>query len=214
MKLEIHPPLVVAATSLPENATDLRCLVHARLWMRIDLTAWQVVRQGHLQLVRPPSGAGKWRTVDLSGHPMRLWRGHCPRVSLDGVETELTSWLSRTAQPFYRIPELAAVSEFGEGIDQFRRRVLGGVGEEVRRRIEEIEDAAHSRLPWRQRSEDSDRTRRRNRLASGVAGLAAGIEQLTVEDPAATVVRAEAGLMLVGPGIQLPPPAPRDLMLG
>lgn len=214
MRLKIHPPLVIAGGSGPNGDTHLASLVHAHLWMKVDLAEWGVVRQGHLHLVRATANSGDWKMVDLAGHPVRLWRGQCPEVRLDSVESELAAWLVRSALSFYRVSKLAVVSELGEGIDDFRRRVLAGVGRELRSRLEETESAPSSQLPWQRRPEEPERARSRRQLAFGVAGLGQDIEQLTVEDPVATIVHGEAGLLLVGAGIHLPSPASRDLMIG
>jgi len=213
VELEFHPPLVVAPATSSDSDSEFVCLAHARLWVRVELAAWQVVRQGHIHLVRPASARGGWRTVDLSGHPVRLWTGRTETVSLDDVGQELADWLAQRPLSFYRIPELAAVSEMGETIEDFRRRVLGGVGEEVRRRLDAIDQAPRSRLPWRRRPENSERALRRRRLATGVARLGAGIEELDVGDESWIAARAEAGVLLVDPEISLPPRSRRDLML-
>ncbi len=214
MRLEIHPPLVIAGGPGPDSDTDFTSLVHAHLWVRVDLAEWGVVRQGHLHLVRPASHCGDWRVVDLAGHPVCLWRGQCPDVALDSVEPELAAWLTRHALSFYRVSKLAAVSELGEGIDDFRRRVLAGVGGELRSRLEKTESALSPRLPWRRRPGEPERARRRRRLACDVARLSQDIEHLTIEDPVAAIVHGEAGVLLVAAGTRLPSPTSRDLMIG
>lgn len=213
MQLDFHPPLVIARSAGSVFDADLECLIHAHLWIRVDLTDWQVVRQGHLHVVRSVSDHLGWRAVDLSGHPVRLWSGEARAVPLDGVDRELADWMAHSPLSFYRIRSLAAVSDLGETIDDFRRRVLGGVGAEVRRRLDASVRPSRVRLPWRRPAKEDERSHRR-RLATEVAGLASDIERLDVSDVAGTVVRAEAGVLLVDPEIRLPSPSRRDPMLG
>jgi hypothetical protein len=212
MKLELHPPLLARAPGDSGESFDFRAFVHARLWLDVELSDWQERRSGHLRLVRPVKG-GEWRAADLAGHALRVAHGEELELTADEIEQELRSWFDRHPLRFYRFSQLGAVSEVGEGLDEFRRRVMGSLQPEVRRRLEEVDAGAPSLMPWRRRAREARRGNARRELAAGVAELSNRIEELAIEDAPAAVRRAEAGLLLVAAGVDLAPRHARDLMI-
>jgi hypothetical protein len=213
MKLELHPTLIAGRPRDSEEGSDFRAFVHARLWLDVELSEWHERRSGHLRIVRPVEGEG-WRTADLAGHALRVASTEEGELSADEIQQELRSWFARHPLRFYRISGLGAVSEVGEGLDEFRRRVLGSLQPELRRRLENVGAAARSVFPWRRRAQEARRSDTRRELAAGVAELSNRIEELAIEDTLAAVRRAEVGLLLVAEGVDLAPRAVTDLMIG
>lgn len=214
MQVTGHPPLLLAPADVdPGMRVELRRLLHAALWLAVDLEAWRVRRSGHLHLVREP-GAGEleWREIDVSRHPLRVARA-TPEADVADVEGTLRRALEQRCLHLYRIPTLGLVSEIGEGREDFRRRVTGLLRPELQRRVGEIGAQTESRLPWRRRAAERSRADATNRLAAEVAGLAGSIEDVELPDLTLHIRRAEVGVLLVAPGVRLEAPRHRSLMI-
>jgi hypothetical protein len=214
MQVTGHPPLLLAPADVPPGtAVGLRQLLHASLWLAVDLEAWQVRRSGHLRLVHEP-GADEldWREVDVSRHPLRTVR-RTPETDVADLEANLRRALERRCLRLYRIPALGLVSEIGEGREDFRRRSTGLLRPEVQRRVAEINAETTSRLPWRRRAVERRRADATSRLAAEVAGLAGSIEDVELPDLTLHIRRAEIGILLVAPGVRLEAPRHRSLMI-
>jgi hypothetical protein len=194
VKVLFHPPLLLAPAGVDPRAPELVRCGHASLWLSVSLEAWQVERSGHLHLVREP-GEGSWREVDLTRHPLRALADE-PVPEAERLEGELRLALAGRSLSFFRIPQLELISEIGEGREDFRRRATGGLRPQLERRI-----AGDRETPVKER------------LASELAALVASIETAEVEDLSRWVRRAEAGVLLVAPGIKLEAPRYRPLMV-
>lgn len=212
VRITIHQPLLLAPGAGDAAALEgaRRCL-HAALWLSLVLEPWQVRRSGHIHLVREPD-CEVWREVDLSRHPLRS----APAASGPDAEVlveELRRALSVHRLLFYRIPDLGVVSEIGEGKDDFRRRALGGLRPEVERRVAALASRPTSRLPWRRRAAERRLAEDKAAIAAHMAALADSIETFELPGLSTHVNRAQVGLLLVAPALQLEPPTHRSLML-
>ena len=194
VKVAFHPPLLLAPGEADGGAPGLRRCDHAGLWLSVALEPWEVVRCGHLHLVRGP-GEAAWREVDLTRHPLRALAGG-PALEGDRLEGELRQALAGRALSFYRIPEIGLVSEIGEGREDFRRRAGAALRPQLQRRLAAGAGAAA-----------------KEQAASQLAALAASIETLELGDLGRWVRRAEIGALLVAPGVKLEAPKYRPLMI-
>jgi hypothetical protein len=212
MRVTIHRPLLLAPGTGDAAAMEgaRRCL-HAALWLSVALEPWRVRRSGHLQMVREPASE-TWREVDLSRHPLRPAHA-VAEPDAEVLRAELRQALSLLPLRFYRIPDLGLVSEIGEGRDDFRRRAVGGLRPEVQRRVAPLAGEPPTRLPWKRRAAERRLADAKAGLASQLAALIGSMETLELPDLAAHVSRAEVGLLLVAPELELEPPAHRSLML-
>jgi hypothetical protein len=207
-----RPPLLLAPANLESpGEVELRCCLHAALWIVVDLEQWQVRRSGHLHLVREANDA-QWREVDLARHPLRPAPG-APDTDVTRVEAELRQALAARPLQLFRIPDIGVVSEIGEGRDDFRRRATGMLRPELQRRVAAIAARSSSRLPWRRRAAERRQADDKARLAAELATLGGSIETIEVGDLARHVRRAEIGLLLVAPGVRLEAPRHRALMI-
>jgi len=193
VKVSFHPPLLLAPPGADPGALGLRRCHHAALWLSAWLEPWQVHRSGHLHLVREP-GETVWREVDLARHPLRALEDE-PTPEADRLEDELRQALAGRGLTFFRIPDLGLVSNIGEGREDFRRRTTGALRPELQRRLAAERGAAVKE--W---------------IASGLAGIAASIETLELEDLGRWVRRAELGVLLVAGDVRLAAPRHRELM--
>jgi hypothetical protein len=183
---------------------------HASLWLAVDLSTWGERRQGHLRLVRPV-GAPGWRRIDLGRHPMRAVSGRPDEVDIDRLTAELATELARRPLRFHRIPELGAVSEFGEDEAEFRRRVLRVLRPALQRQADRRGEGGTPRRPLRRHRQRDHGT---NELASRIAQLVESMETYGSPDPWTAVERVEIGVLLIPDGLDLAPSHPRDLMIG
>jgi len=188
--------------------------IHASLWLRIDLEAWGERRAGHLHLVRP-AGGGAWSQADVARHPMRPTARQDATVELEPVISELRAVIATLPLEFFRLPDLDAVSEFGEGREAFRRRVLGVLRPALQQAVDEAAGkAAVRRLrPWRRERAAEMRRRRQAELAGRLSSLAGAMETFTCRDPWSTVRRIEIGILRIPEGVDLTPTSPRDPMI-
>lgn len=214
MRVTFHPPLLLAPAGVdPGTATGFRRLLHAALWLAVDLEAWQVRRSGHLHLVRElGAGEGEWREVDVSRQPLRTTTA-APEIDVAEVEATFRRALEQRCLRLYRIPAIGLVSEIGEGREDFRRRATGLLRPEVQRRVAEMSAEPRPKLPWRRRAAERRHSDAKSRLAAEVAGLAESIEDVELPDLTTHIRRAEFGVLVVAPGVRLEAPRHRSLMI-
>ncbi len=141
MELERHPPYRL--TPWPEETDGGAGItaVHATIWARFRVDEWDQRCELHLQLLatEEPDGSWRWRSADLSGHPLSI----VPRASLGDrlqapvpreATAALEAWIERAESSLHRLRSAGLVSEPGESAGAFRRRVLAPLGEAMRRR--------------------------------------------------------------------------------
>ena len=212
MKIGRRPTCEILSPSASSRDGAAVAHVSASIWLSVDLAAWGERRDGHLHFARRLDGR-EWSPADMSGHPMRPVTDRRTPIDTAPIVEELESLLAARPPTFYRIPELGVVSDLGEGREDFRRRVLGALRPVFQQRIDALERAPGSRLPWRRRRRDEVRRRTRNELAARLASLANSIESHTCRHPWDTVRRIEIGILLVPDGLDLTPGPPRDPMI-
>lgn len=190
VRLSLHPPYAVAGKHGGSDQMGERVsLLHAKLWVRIEIEEWHLVREGHLHLVSAPDAARagmRWREVELSRHPLFVYH-HGSQVPED-AEDLLHSELSRLSIEVFRQRELGLASEIGETRAAFERRLLKALRPLVQERIGVVKAGGRPKPGG-----GSSRTG----VAEALSGLASGIEHRTVRATEDVVVSAELGLLLI-----------------
>lgn len=192
-----HPTWIIGNV---EPGPDTVLWRHAKLWLVVELPAWDARRSGHFHVVsRVDWPVSDWRPTSIARHPMRPEAAGAPTTAPDSeVIAGLEHWLRSWRPELYRQPEIGLVSELGEGEGAFRKRLLGGVRPELRRRVESLDH-------------DTDD---RQQLATGVAQLATAIESHSVADVTQAIQHIEIGLVIAPTDLDLVRQRPRhDLML-
>ncbi len=208
MKPTWHPPLAIArhhAASLA-GPTE-RAYGHVGFWVRLAIEPWDVVREGHLHLLRPLTSDAPLAVVDLSRRPLVAIPGRQEPAGLrDQLVASSEAWLRAWRPTFWRISELGLVSEIGESADGFRHRVQGLLQPELQRRLDRLQAAPLPNLPWRRKSEFESRRRARDGLVKALARVMGGLESWTAEDAADRVRSLDAGLLIADEDLLLSDP--------
>lgn len=195
-----HPPLAVARHVTVSGEPPRRCAYgHVRLWIRLEIEPWGVVRAGHLHLVQDLERGGPLTAVELARHPLVV----VPDLrEPEGLREALTAgvrvWLESWRPTFWRLPGLDLVSELGETGEAFCRRVRAMLQPELQRQVDRLQERPLPRLPWRRRAEQRRRRAARDELAEALARVTAGLESWTDEAAAGGVRSLEGGLLVAG----------------
>lgn len=193
VRLSLHPPYAIAGKHEGSGQLGERVsLLHAKLWVRIGIEEWRLVREGHLHLVSAleAARAGKrWRELELSRHPLFVCHHGSPLP--EDAEDLLHSELGRLSIEVFRQRELGLASEIGETRAAFESRLLKALRPLVHERIGVV-DAGRRPKPQGGSS--------RAGVAEALSDLTSGIEHRTVRATEDVVVSAELGLLLIPEG--------------
>jgi hypothetical protein len=196
VRLSEHPPYAVGpAVGSRSLEGKLASLLHAALWIRIEIEEWQLVREGHLHLVCSPEMARRgerWRRVELASHPLTVRDGV---QELPGDAQDLLRGELRELQlDVFRQADLGLASEIGETRSAFQRRLLRSLGPLIQTRIQAFNNA---------RPREPKAAPDRGKVAGAVSQLVSGIEHRAVRATEDVVHSAELGLLLVPEGVVL-----------
>lgn len=208
-----HPPFAISQPGGAPSGSAEWAYGHVRLWVRLVIEPWVVVREGHLHLVRPLASGGSFAVVDLSRRPLVVVPDRMePEGLREQIAASIEMWLRAWRPTFWRLPELDVVSELGESEARFRRRVQGVLHPELQRHLDHLQAPPLSRLPSRRRSQLERRRVAREQIAGALSRVMGPLEPWTVEDAVNCVRSLEAGLLLANQEL-LPsdhPPSPRQ----
>jgi hypothetical protein len=205
-----HPPVTVARRGAgSRSGSTERAYGHVRVWVRLPIEPWGVVREGHLHLLLPLASDASFSVVDLSRRPLVAIPS---RKEPEGLRAQLTTaseaWLRAWRPTFWRLPELGLVSELGETEDGFCRRARGLLRPELQRRLDRLHATPLPRLPWRRRSELDRRRRVSEELTGAVARVMGGLETWTADGAIDRVCSLESGLLVANEDLLVPDPSP------
>ncbi len=177
VRVDLHPPLAVATAATPPGEGGVASL-HARVALEVRPPGCDVVRRGHLQLLKGLEPGAVWRPVDLGGRPLARVAGGAPDIPGDAA-ADLELWLSRQELVLFTARYVGAVSELGEDRAGFRARLLATVRPELTRLMNDAE------------ADD------RRRLAGSALRVVDGIEEAVIGDLQQHVRGAEIGILLL-----------------
>jgi hypothetical protein len=196
VRLSEHPPYAVGPRLGNSGLEgELASLLHAALWVRIEIEEWQLVREGHLHLVCSPEMARRgerWRRVELASHPLTL-RDAAQELPGDAKDL-LRKELEELQLGVFRQADLGLASEIGETRSAFQRRLLRSLGPLIQTRIQAFNNVRH-----REPKPGPDR----EKVAKALSQLVSGIEHRTVRATEDVIHSAELGLLLVPEGVVL-----------
>ncbi len=198
MELTWHPPVAVRRRGgvAPGSSTQW-AYGHLRLWVRLKIEPWRVVREGHLHLLRPLTNGARFVAVDLARRPLVVIPGGKePEGLREQIAASSQEWLHLWRPTFWRLSELELVSELGETEDGFRRRVHSVLQPELQRRLDRVQAPPLPRLPWRRRSELERRRAAREELAQALVWVMGHLESWTADSAESAARSLEAGLLM------------------
>lgn len=206
VRLTEHPPYAVAPQPRSLGPAGERvALLHAGLWLQIEVAEWGLVREGHLHLACSPVSARRgerWKRVELGSHPMTVVDDgpNLPRDAEDLLRQEL----GVLELDLFRQADLGLASQIGETRSSFQRRVLRSLHPLVQEKVGRGQP-------------DPRRTSRpapgRGEIAGALSGLAAGVEHTVVRATEEVIRSVELGLLLVPEGVVLVAGGTEDRMV-
>ena len=199
MRFETGPPLY--APAFPDRPVPGRpeVLVHAEVWARHRIDAWNVATDLHLRLLarRSEDGTWRWSPADLSRCPFAAVPPDGLRAPADpdpppAALESLERWIREAGHPVHRFVPTGTVSEPGEPLDAFRRRVLG----EALRAALAAGDGARPAAAGIARLRTAFETRRLPLLAA--VRLRVAVATLVAADPGRLLERSRPGRQAPG----------------
>lgn len=202
MRVTSHPPWSVGYEPVGDIFDEV---YHARIWLSVEISEWRCRRQAHLHFVRTLDREdGPWQRVDLAHHPLRKDpHPASPQTAVDQVISSLRSWLESWCLELYRQPDVGLVSELGESRAGFQRRLRAAMAPEMQRRIQTLEAAPRSVLPWRRQRAETKIADARVQLAGTVSAVTDRLDVCRIADPVTAVREAVIGVLRIPPGRDL-----------